>query len=115
MVLPSQGLSPHPYCNRRKTVTLRIEQTVIIPPVLSQKDDPQIKRNVNVGRRKRGMKVSYELTVQIEPSMKKGKRKEDRKVGCLSTTRLRHVGSRDPLPTNKQPLSSNYKSLFSPP
>ena len=86
---------------------------MIIPPVLPQKDDPQIKIYVNVGRRKRGKKVSYELTVQIEPLKKR--EKKTRKVGFLSTTRPRHVGSRDPLPTNKQPLSSNYKLLFTPP
>ena len=102
------------YCNHRKTVTLRMEKTVIIPPVLPQKDDPQIRRNVNVGRRKRGKKVSYELTVQIEPLKKK--REEDRKVGFSSTTQPRHVGSRIPCrQTNNHSRLITCRSLPPPP
>ena len=51
---------------------------MIIPLVLQRKDDPQIKKNVNVGRRKHGKKVSYELTVQIEPLKKKREKKTGR-------------------------------------
>ena len=85
---------------------------MIIPPVLQQKNDPQIKKNVNVGRRKPGKKVSYELTVQIEAL----KRREEGKTGGWSfnynAVSLRRI-TRSPA-DNIQPLSSNDKLFFTP-